>query len=110
MRTRGSFAGSWVCVDARCLRAGVVVVVGVDLVVLVFVTGGDECERRERREPWAPMMQGGLLTVVYVVIGAFVAAANDYFDHVGDAEGVASAVIAILAWPLILIGIDIRIT
>jgi len=56
------------------------------------------------------MMQGGLLTVVYVVIGAFVAAANDYFDHVGDAEGVASAVIAILAWPLILIGIDIRIT
>ena len=56
------------------------------------------------------MMQGGLLTVVYVVIGAFVAAANDYFDSVGDVAGVATAVVAILAWPLILIGVDIRIT
>ncbi|MGH2917823.1 MAG: hypothetical protein ACRDLS_04375 [Solirubrobacteraceae bacterium] len=55
-------------------------------------------------------MDGGFLTVVYVVIGAFVAAANHYFRHVGDIEGVASAVIAILAWPLVLIGIDIRIT
>lgn len=65
---------------------------------------------RAPRAPGALGTHGGLLTVVYVVIGAFVAAANDYFDHVGDAEGVASAVIAILAWPLILIGIDIRIT
>jgi len=56
------------------------------------------------------MMQGGLLTIVYVVIGAFVAAANDYLDDVGSVERVASAVIAILAWPLILIGVDIRIS
>ena len=54
-------------------------------------------------------MNGGLLTIVYVVIGAFVAAANKYFSDVGTIEGVASAVIAILLWPLILIGIDIRI-
>lgn len=52
----------------------------------------------------------GLLTIVYIVIGAFVAAANDYFDRVGSIEAVASAVIAILGWPLILIGIDIRIS
>jgi hypothetical protein len=56
------------------------------------------------------VMNGGLGTIVYVVIGAFVAAANNYFSHVGTIEGVASAVIAILLWPLILIGIDIRIT
>jgi len=55
-------------------------------------------------------MNGGLLTIVYVVIGAFVAAANKYFSDVGTIEGVASAVIAILLWPLILIGIDIRIS
>ena len=53
---------------------------------------------------------GGLLTIAYVVIGAFVAAANHYFSHVGTIEGVASAIIAILIWPLVLIGIDIRIT
>ena len=56
------------------------------------------------------MEGGGLLTIAYVVIGAFVAAANNYFSHVGTIEGVASAVIAILLWPLVLIGIDIRIT
>ncbi len=55
-------------------------------------------------------MNGGFLTLVYVVIGAFVAAANHYFGRLDDVEGVASAVIAILAWPLVLIGIDIRIT
>jgi len=56
------------------------------------------------------MAGGGLLTIAYIVIGAFVAAANSYFAHVGTIEGVASAVIAILLWPLILIGIDVRIT
>lgn len=56
------------------------------------------------------MPGGGLLTIAYVVIGAFVAAANSYFDRVGSIEGVATAVIAILGWPLILIGIDIRIS
>ena len=55
-------------------------------------------------------MEGGLGTVIYIVIGAFVAAANHYFAHVSTIEGVASAIIAILLWPLILIGIDIRIT
>jgi hypothetical protein len=53
---------------------------------------------------------GGLLTIAYVVIGAFVAAANHYFAHVGTLERVASAIIAILLWPLVLIGIDIRIS
>ena len=55
-------------------------------------------------------MEGGIGTIIYVVIGAFVAAANNYFSHAGTIEGVASAIIAILLWPLILIGIDIRIT
>ncbi len=56
------------------------------------------------------MEGGGFLTVVYVVIGAFVAAANNYYRNLDDLEAVASAVIAILLWPLILIGVDIRIT
>ncbi|MDX6681775.1 MAG: hypothetical protein QOG94_1814 [Solirubrobacteraceae bacterium] len=54
------------------------------------------------------MEGGGLLTIAYVIVGAFVAAANHYFAHVGTMKGVVSAIIAILAWPLILIGIDIR--
>ncbi|MEY2514773.1 MAG: hypothetical protein QOJ89_2131 [bacterium] len=56
------------------------------------------------------MEGGGLGTIVYVVIGAFVAAANHYFAHVGSLARIASAVAAILLWPLILFGVDIRIS
>jgi hypothetical protein len=47
--------------------------------------------------------------LVYVIIGAFVAAANHYFAHVGKLAGVLDAVIAIIIWPLVLLGVDIRI-
>ncbi len=63
-----------------------------------------------RRGTVQPMEGGGLLTIAYVVIGAFVAAANSYYSHLDSIERVASAVIAILLWPLILLGVDIRIT
>jgi hypothetical protein len=53
---------------------------------------------------------GGLLTIAYVVIGAFVAASNHYFAHVGTIAHVASAVVAILLWPAVLLGVDIRIS
>jgi len=56
------------------------------------------------------MEGGGLLTIAYVVIGAFVAAANHYFAHTGTIEHIASAIIAILLWPLILLGVHIQIT
>jgi len=51
-----------------------------------------------------------LFGLAYLIIGAFVAAAHHYFSHVGSLEGVLSAIIAILTWPLLLIGVEIRIT
>ena len=54
------------------------------------------------------MESGVLLSIAYIIIGAFVAAANSYFAHTSTIKGVVSAILAILAWPLILIGIDIR--
>ena len=50
-----------------------------------------------------------MFVLAYAIIGAFVAAANHYFAHVGSVAGAAEAVIAILTWPLVLIGIDIRL-
>lgn len=52
----------------------------------------------------------GLLTIVYLVIGAFVAGANNYFENVGTLEGVVSALLAIILWPLILLGVDLRVS
>ena len=51
-----------------------------------------------------------LTGLAYLIIGAFVAAAHHYFSRADDLEGVLSAIIAILTWPLLLIGVEIRIT
>ncbi len=51
-----------------------------------------------------------IIGLAYLIIGAFVAAANNYFAHAGSLEGVLSAIIAILTWPLLLLGVEIRIT
>jgi hypothetical protein len=51
----------------------------------------------------------GLLTLVYVIVGAFVAGANDYFERLGSFERIVSALLAILLWPLVLLGVDLHI-
>jgi hypothetical protein len=51
-----------------------------------------------------------LLTIAWIVIGVVVAAANDYFDSLETAGRVLSAIAAILLWPLLLFGFDIRIS
>jgi len=51
-----------------------------------------------------------LLGLVYIAIGVVVAASKDYLDNVETLKQVASAVLAILLWPLLLLGIDLRIT
>jgi hypothetical protein len=51
-----------------------------------------------------------MYALAYAIIGAFVAAANNYFNHVGSTKGVVNAVIAILIWPLVLLGVDIRVS
>jgi hypothetical protein len=50
-----------------------------------------------------------LLGLVYVVVGVFVAASKDYLENLETIKGVLSALLAILLWPLLLLGIDLRI-
>jgi hypothetical protein len=56
------------------------------------------------------MFRPSLFTMVYLVIGVVVAAANDYFDSLGTVGRVVSAIVAVALWPLVLIGFDIRIS
>jgi hypothetical protein len=51
----------------------------------------------------------GLLPLIYVIVGAFIAGAHHYFSHVHDIAHVISAVLAMLLWPLILVGIGIHV-
>ena len=50
-----------------------------------------------------------LLGLIYVAIGIFVAASKDYFENLETLERVLSAFLAILLWPLLLLGIDLHI-
>lgn len=50
-----------------------------------------------------------LLFLAYLVIGVIVAASKDYLDNLDTARRLASAVLAILLWPLLLVGIDLHI-
>lgn len=50
-----------------------------------------------------------LIGLIYVAIGVFVAASKDYLDNLETLKRVVSAVLAILLWPLLLLGIDLHI-
>ncbi|MGH2787939.1 MAG: hypothetical protein ACRDJV_08515 [Actinomycetota bacterium] len=55
------------------------------------------------------MRGSGIIAIVYLVIGVLVAAARDYFERLGSVQGILSLLLAIVLWPLILFGVDIRI-
>jgi hypothetical protein len=52
---------------------------------------------------------GAVLLVLYIIIGVVVAAGNDYFQHLDKLKPIASAVLAVVLWPLVLFGINMQI-
>ena len=50
------------------------------------------------------------LAVVWIVVGVVVAAIYDYFDSLGTMARVLTVIGAVLLWPLLLFGFDIRIS
>ena len=47
--------------------------------------------------------------VIWIVIGLVVAANKDFLDNLGSVSGVVSAVLAVLLWPLVLLGVHAAI-
>lgn len=54
-------------------------------------------------------MLSKLLTIAYVVIGLFVASAHHYFRHLSAFKPIASAILGVALWPLILFGVNLHI-
>jgi hypothetical protein len=50
-----------------------------------------------------------LLIIAYLVIGVVVAASKDYFDGIDNIEGVISAALGVVLWPLLLADVNLRI-
>ena len=55
------------------------------------------------------MFPRNILLIVYVGVGVAVAATHHYFSNVDGLRGVISAILAVVLWPLILVGIDLHI-
>lgn len=66
--------------------------------------------RLGRNGPEVTRMLGGLLSIVYVVIGVVIAANQNYFSGIEQLGNVLEAIIAVLIWPVLLFGVDINIT
>ncbi len=50
-----------------------------------------------------------LLTILYLVIGVIVASNHHYFKHLGSVKAVVSAILAVIAWPLVLLGVNLHV-
>jgi hypothetical protein len=54
-------------------------------------------------------MRISLAGVIYLIVGAVVAATHHYFEHVDTLKQLLSAVLAVILWPLILLGISLHV-
>jgi hypothetical protein len=54
-------------------------------------------------------MRPSLLGIVYLVVGVVVASNRNYLSGLDTAREVLSAVLAILLWPLLLLGVDLNL-
>lgn len=51
-----------------------------------------------------------LIGLLYLALGVVVAASKDYFDNVDTVKQLLSALLAILLWPLLFLGIDLHVS
>jgi hypothetical protein len=50
-----------------------------------------------------------LIGAAYLIAGLIVAANDDYLRNLDNVRRVVSAILAILLWPLVLLGVDLHI-
>ena len=50
-----------------------------------------------------------LLGMIWLIVGVVVAAMHDYFVDVNTGNEIVSAILAVVLWPLLLIGIDLNV-
>ncbi|MDQ3767513.1 MAG: hypothetical protein M3346_09225 [Actinomycetota bacterium] len=50
-----------------------------------------------------------IIIIVYLAVGLVVASSNNYLGNLDELSAVISALLAVLLWPLVLLGIDLHI-
>lgn len=51
----------------------------------------------------------GIVALVYLLVGVLIASNKDYFVDVNTLEEVISAILAVVLWPLLLLGVDLHL-
>lgn len=49
------------------------------------------------------------LVLLYVVVGLAAASSHHYFAHVAAMRSIVAALMAVLLWPLVLLGVDLHL-
>ena len=55
------------------------------------------------------LLRINLLGLIYLVAGVVVAATHHYFRNLHTLRLIGSAVLAVVLWPLVLLGVDLHI-
>jgi hypothetical protein len=55
------------------------------------------------------MFRGGFISVIYLVVGVVLAASHHYLSHLKAVRPVASAVLAVALWPLMLLSVNLHL-
>ena len=56
------------------------------------------------------MNRFSLISIIYIVIGIIMASNRGYLVDLGSISNLLSALLAIVLWPLIFLGVSLRIT
>ena len=54
-------------------------------------------------------MRSGIVSLVYLVVGVIIASSHHYFAHASTLKPLLSALLAIVLWPWLLLGVDLHI-
>jgi FtsH-binding integral membrane protein len=54
-------------------------------------------------------MRSGLGTLIYLIIGVIIASSHHYFSHASALKPIISALLAVILWPLVLVGVSLHI-
>ena len=54
-------------------------------------------------------MRVSLTTVIWLVVGVLLASAHHYLQNINALRPVVSAALAVLLWPLLLLGINLHV-
>jgi hypothetical protein len=54
-------------------------------------------------------MRTSLGSIVWLIVGVVIAASHHYFRHASALEPIVSAILAVVLWPLVLLGINLHV-